>query len=168
MAKRNTETTNDTNRDDAAHAASEENSAQALTQRAFLALGVLDAELRTATAKLERKNDKPFEAFFAIMYAAIVAIDESGGTEAFLASHGIRANGNVKNPYFLMVRAFADSTCALLQGCKKAQVIQHGGRDRIPGKVSGGQGAPSVLQGHPGGSMSWRVALMWEPLSSRW
>jgi hypothetical protein len=126
MAKRNTETTNDTNRDDAPHAASEENSAQALIQRAFLALGVLDAELRTDTAKFERKNDKPIEAFFSIMYAAIVAIDESGGTEAFLASRGIRANGNVKNPYFLIVRAFADSTCAFLQGrlCKKAQVIQ--------------------------------------------
>jgi hypothetical protein len=60
------------------------------------------------------------------MYAAIVAIDESNGTEAFLANHGIRTHGNVKNPYFLMVSAFADSACALLQGrlCKKAQVIQ--------------------------------------------
>jgi hypothetical protein len=60
------------------------------------------------------------------MYAAMVAIDESNGTEAFLANHGIRTHGNVKNPYFLMVSAFADSACALLQGrlCKKAQVIQ--------------------------------------------
>ena len=32
--------------------------------------------------------------------------------------------------------------------------------DRIPGEVSRGQGASSVLQGHPGGFMSWRVALM--------
>jgi hypothetical protein len=35
------------------------------------------------------------------------------------------------------------------------------GRDRIPGEVSRGQGALSFLQGHPGGFMSWPVALMW-------
>jgi ATP-dependent DNA ligase len=34
-------------------------------------------------------------------------------------------------------------------------------RDRIPSEVSRGQGASSVLQGNPGGFMSWRVALMW-------
>ena len=44
-------------------------------------LGDLDANFRTATAELEYKNEKPFKAVFAIMYAAIVAIDESGGTE---------------------------------------------------------------------------------------
>ena len=31
----------------------------------------------------------------------------------------------------------------------------------IPGEVCRGQGTPSFLQGHPGGFMSWRVALMW-------
>src|SRR6266851_5516108 len=35
------------------------------------------------------------------------------------------------------------------------------GRDRIPGEVCRGQGTPSLFQGHPGGLVSWRVALMW-------
>ena len=34
-------------------------------------------------------------------------------------------------------------------------------RDRVPSQVSRRQGASPVLQGHPGGFMSWRVALMW-------
>jgi len=38
------------------------------------------------------------------------------------------------------------------------------GGDRIPGEVSRGQGAPSFLQGHPGGPMSWGKALMWGTL----
>jgi hypothetical protein len=31
----------------------------------------------------------------------------------------------------------------------------------VPSEVSLGEGAPSILQGHPGGFMSWGVALMW-------
>jgi hypothetical protein len=127
MPTENTETADDDTGDaGGAHAASDENGAQALIQRAFRMLGDLDADFRAGTAKLERKHSKGFDCFFNVMYAAIVAIEEGGEKETFLASHGIRVHGNVKNPYFPMVRAFADSTCALLQGqlCKKAQVIQ--------------------------------------------
>lgn len=125
MTKQNTETPNN-NGANFAQAAADDQSAQALTERALKMLSDLDAEVRTGIDKVERKHNKLFEAAFAMMYMAIVAIEESGGREAFLASRGIRANGRIKNHYFLMVRAFADSTCAQLQGslCKKAQVIQ--------------------------------------------
>src|ERR1700732_4561804 len=99
MAKLNTKTANDTN---SANTASEENNAQALIARADKMLGDLDAELRTGIDKVERKNNKLFDAVFAVVYTAIAAIEDSGETEAFLASRGIRPHGNVKNPYFLM------------------------------------------------------------------
>jgi hypothetical protein len=35
------------------------------------------------------------------------------------------------------------------------------GRDRVPSQVRRGQGAASVLQGYPGGLMSWGKALIW-------
>ena len=90
MVKLNTEIPSGANSADAAHATAEESSAQALTRHAFKMLSDLDADVRMGIDKLERKHNKFFEAAFSVVYAAIVAIDDSGGRKTFLESRGIR------------------------------------------------------------------------------
>ena len=115
----------DTNERDQDRSAPQE-SAQALIARADRMISDLDASVRLGIEKTERRTIKQFNATLTALYAAVDVIEENGKTQEFLESRGVRGNGNIKNPCFLLVRAFADSACSVLQGrlCKVAAVIQ--------------------------------------------